>query len=387
MILRLLRSIKRKMISPQDRVVKKNGNEPIQGNVLVSYIIYPFLVDEKTGFNEHTNQWECLQIVKTFIELGYDVDVINWDNKTFIPKKKYDVVVDIHDNLERLTNLLPANCIKILHITGSHWLFQNNAEYSRLENLKKRKGVVLIPRRIVNQSYGIENCNYATILGDGYCRRTFEYANKPMYSIPLSNNRCFEFPNGKDFDKCKKTFLWLGGGGLVHKGLDLLLEAFKALSEYHLIICGNIEMEKDFCECYKTELFNTSNISIYGWINTSSEEFYNLSKKCLGIIYPSCSEGQAGSVISALHVGLIPIVSEYSGIDASPFGRILEDCSIETVKKTIIEISEIDSGRLFNMSKKVWEYARLNHTRENFTNKYKLIINEILKMGKKLNEY
>ena len=33
---------------------------------------------------------------------------------------------------------------------------------------------------------------------------------------------------------------------MVHKGLDLVLEAFAGMPEYHLTVCGPVAKEKDF---------------------------------------------------------------------------------------------------------------------------------------------
>ncbi len=51
----------------------------ILGNVLLSYIIDPFLVtDEDNISNRHTHHWESYLIAKAFIQMGYAVDVISY---------------------------------------------------------------------------------------------------------------------------------------------------------------------------------------------------------------------------------------------------------------------------------------------------------------------
>ena len=83
-------------------------------NVLLSYITRPFKVEQKgLDFYSHTNIWECQQIAKTWVKHGYNVDVIDWDNKSFLPKKEYSVFIDIHSNMERLAPILGGDCKKI----------------------------------------------------------------------------------------------------------------------------------------------------------------------------------------------------------------------------------------------------------------------------------
>jgi hypothetical protein len=47
---------------------------------------------------------------------------------------------------------------------------------------------------------------------------------------------------------------------MVHKGLDLVLEAFADMPEYHLTVCGPIQKEQDFERAYYRELYQVPNI-------------------------------------------------------------------------------------------------------------------------------
>ena len=314
--------------------------------------------------------------------MGYSVDVINWDDETFIPKKEYSFFIDIHSNLERITPLLAKDCIKILHITGTHWLFQNQAEYSRLLALQKRRKVTLMPRRIAKPSLGIEYADLATTTGNDFTIKTFSYANKPIYRIPISTSILYDFPENKDFASCKKNYLWFGGGGLVHKGLDLVLEAFAQMPEYQLTICGPVKGEKDFEKCYYKELYKTSNIKTLGWMNIYMPDFKKVLDDNLGVIYPSCSEGGGGSVITCLHAGLIPIVSYQSSVDVCDFGFMLKDCSINEIKNTIKKVSKLSINELRTRSKNAWDFARRNHTKERFAEEYRKFVEEKLILNK-----
>ena len=193
-----------------------------RGDVLLSYITQPFsLKEDDSTFYSHTNQWECKQIANTWVKYGYTVDIIDWDNAIFLPIKDYSVFIDIHSNMERIAPLLGKKCKKILHITGAHWRFQNEAENKRLLALKARKGITLQPRRQVPPSLGIQNADCATILGNKFTQETFAYSGKPLYVIPLSTTVQYPLIE-KNFKKIHKNFLWLGSFGMVHKGLDLV---------------------------------------------------------------------------------------------------------------------------------------------------------------------
>ena len=345
----------------------KNGAR--NGWALLSYVTHPLAITKKELVKSpHTNPWECLEIADILLERGYGVDVIDWTNATFTPKKNYAMVIDVNQNLERLTPLLPKNCVKIFYITGAHWSYQNNAELVRLEALKKRRGIEIKPCRQMAPSNNIEYADYATSLGNNFTKDTYAYARKPITQIPLLSTVTFPSPEKKNFNKVAKNFVWIGGGGAVHKGLDLVLECFKDMPDYNLTICGPVAAEKDFEKAYCKELYNTPNIKTVGRINIRAQQFLNIINTSVGLIYPSCSEGQSGAVITAMHAGLIPIISYESGVDVHDFGVILRKSSIDEIKKAIREIANLPKEELALRSKQTWQYARENHTREKFRN-------------------
>lgn len=334
---------------------------------LVSYVKHPFLL-QKSELDRvpHTNPFECLDSVIVLLEAGYKVDVIDWTDTKFIPKKKYDLCLDVHQNLERLKDILPKDCVKIFYITGANWRFQNSSENKRLDELEKRRGVRLAPRRNIAAADNIEHCDFALALGSEFAKSTYTYAGKDIERIPLPSVVFYDSPENKNFDAIRKNFVWIGGGGAVHKGLDVVLECFKDLPDYKLTICGPVHAEKDFAEFYTKELFETPSIKTVGRIDIRSKAFKDIVENSIALIYPSCSEGQSGSVITALQAGLIPLISYESGVDVDGFGKILTDHSSEYLKKEIITLSNTNTKELKRMSLAAWNYARKNHTREVF---------------------
>jgi glycosyltransferase involved in cell wall biosynthesis len=219
------------------------------------------------------------------------------------------------------------------------------------------------------------------MLGNEFTANTFKYANKPIYRIPISQPILYDWPENKDFEACRRNFLWFGSGGLVRKGLDLVLEAFADMPDHNLTICGPIQKETDFEKVYYKELYQTANIRTIGWTDIGSIEFIEITNRCIGLVYPSSSEGQCGGVVTCLHAGLIPIISYESGVDVDDsFGVILKDCSIDTIKNTVQMISGLPAEKLKIMSRKAWEFARANHTRERFSEEYRKVILKIIDM-------
>ena len=359
----------------QREVITLIPEKKTQGEVLLSYLTNPFRFHvTQSHFRSHTNQWECTQIAQAWLNKGYSVDIIDWNNNHFIPKKDYSVLIDIHSNMERLAPLMRADCQKILHITGAHWLFQNTAEYSRLLSLQKRRNMTLIPRRTVQPSMGIEYADCATVLGNSFTQETFAYSKKPLYPIRLSTNLELPFFETKEFGKIRKNYLWFGGGGMVHKGLDLVLETFFELPDFNLTVCGPVNHEPDFQKAYFKELYQTPNIQTIGSIDVHSSQFQRIIRNNVGLIYPSCSEGGGGSVITCLHAGLIPVISYESSVDISGFGIVLAESTINEIITSVKKISGLSDTDLKINSKKSWEYARNNHMREHFIKDYEKFV-------------
>ena len=370
--------IYKKIVHKLTGVVRIKAIGACKGEVLLSYLTEPFLLSpDELERVPHTNMWECIEIARLFSARGYNVDVINWKNTAFIPKKNYSYIFDVHQNIERLLPYLPKDCWRIFLATGCHWLFQNSAEYQRLIELRDRRGIVLSPQRNVPAVRGIEHADHAIGYGNTHTFSTYNFAKKAIRPIPVSATAMYGFNETKDYEKVRKNYVWIGGGGAVHKGLDLVLEAFAAMPEYHLSICGPFAAEKDFTEAYHKELYKTPNITALGRMDVRGEEFKQVVNNAVALIYPSSSEGQAGSVIAGMHAGLIPLISRASGVDVDGFGTILQNCSIEEIKNTVRATSALPADQLKKRSKDSWEYARKHHTREAFTREFSSFLNDI----------
>jgi glycosyltransferase involved in cell wall biosynthesis len=368
-----------------ERVVSLRPEYTSRETVLLSWNVHPFL--QKPGesiSSSHTAYWECVQAARTFLELGYAVDIIDSGNQTFQPTKPYAVFFGHWIDFDRIVRLLKEECIKIAYLDTAHWVFNNQATFRRKLELQQRRGVTIVgSHRLIEHNLAIEHANYAVFYGNQFTLGTYRYANKPLYRVPISTCALFPWPMHKDHNTCRGNFLWLGSRGFVHKGLDLVLEAFAGMPESHLYVCGPFEKEKDFIRVFYKELYQTPNIHAVGWVDVNGPEFIEIANKCVGLVYPSCSEGQAGTVTTSMHAGLIPIVSYESGVDVEDCGVVLKDCSIRTIQETVQQISHSPAGRLQHMARNAWEYARANHTREHFAEAFKKIVVAIMEESRK----
>ncbi len=363
------------------RVVSLAPEVKPRGRVLLSYILDAFLLEpEDPRLFKHTHYWETRQIAQTWLDLGYAVDAIHWKNREFVPRRRYDYFIDVRLNLERIGPLLNPDCVKIMHIETAHWLFHTTAQHQRLLDVQRRRQATIGPSKIVEPNRAIEHADCAVILGNDFTRGTYAYAGKPFYRVPVSAPAVYPWPEDKDYETCRNHFLWFGSGGLVHKGLDLVLEAFAAMPEFHLSVCGPIRDEPDFERVYRRELYETPNIETIGWVDVSSPQFDAITRGCLGVVYPSCSEGGGAGVITCLHAGLIPIVSHETSVDVGEdMGVMLKTCSPEAIQEAVRRVACMPVETLRAWSRKAWEFARAHHTRENFAAAYRRVAEDIRK--------
>lgn len=360
------------LLKKNGRIVRFNpiNNGASKGCVVISYIIWPFeqgITAER--MRGHTNAGEALAMAEIFRELGFRVEVCDWSDKTYTPPKDAKVVIDIHSNLGRWS--LPDQCVKVLHATGAHYSFQNMAELTRLEAVKKRRGVGLLPRRTASPARGAEAADHIVVLGNKFTEETFRFSGKPITRIPISSAYKFPFPETRDYEKARKKFLWVGSYGMVHKGLDLVLEAFTGMPELELTVCGRPEKEEDFFRLYEKELRHTPNIHFKGWVDMASNEFAKIALSHASVVYPSCSEGGGGSVIHCMHAGMVPICTREASVDLNDFGILLERGDVMAVKDAVRNVSTMSVSELDNRSRMAWKYARETHTMHRFVDNYR----------------
>lgn len=365
----------RKVVSLSEIVIENYFDSNHNKNALLSYIVYPFISD---FLPNHSNYQECYAIAEALDELGYNVDIINWDNISFIPIKKYNLVIDNHNNLERLKQHFGEDTIKIFHATNCYWLFQNTEEYKRIFNFFINTGVAVMPSRILSPGNSIHHCNVATTLGNLFTKDTYGIHSTKIINVPITTTVFPRYLQNKNLTKSKRHFLWFNSAGFLLKGLDVVIDAFLETPELQLTVCGDFEREKDFLGSYKTKIDSCENINLKGWINVPSNEFSELVLNCTWIINTSFSEGGGGSTINCMGQGLIPILSKSSSIDISEkVGFYIEENNSESLKsmlKALIKLPE-DSLRLYSYN--AYSFVNENHRIEHFTKSYKDFLIEI----------
>jgi len=350
---------------------------------LLSYINVPLNLprDDRRRI-QFSNYGIARSIVQVLNGLGYTVDVVEWNDLRFLPKRPYELFIGHGGlNFRRIACALPREATKIYFSTGPYWRFFNAQELARFAALQRRRGIRLNPDRLIDadEEWATRNADAIICLGNEQVRES--YSDFPVvYNL---NNAAYpdaeHIGEGKDFAEARNNFLFFSGGGNVHKGLDLLLEAFRATSS-HLYICQDIS--PDFRAVYKEELELLPNIHLVGWIAMRSVDFYGLVGKCAYVIHPSCAEGQPGGVIECMHQGLVPVVSRESNIDVDGFGLQLWECSIREIVDTVEGLSKQPPEWCEKMSERTRDAAKRTFSVEAFLERFTMAVEDaIVKSG------
>ncbi len=313
--------------------------------------------------DSHAMYWESAEIVNVLVNHGFVVDFINCFKP--IPEiawEKYKLVVDEGNNLINAPDV-PGQ-VRAFYCTGLPWDFHNAAELRRHKEFYERNGVLLNPQRIVRPNFSDQKSNY--IFCFAY-KEWMELFSPIPVRQPITTSVTF-VPDKIERDYSKREFLWLGSHGPIHKGLDLLVEAFRELPGVRLNVFGPITADLLFFSWLVKEIRANPNIVFHDTATISDIHFQSVVKNCVAHIFPSCSEGGAGSVAQTSHFGLVPVVTHTANALSGQLGFTIRSLDtrqiiieIQEHVRNILELSEIEIAQ---KSDSLIEFARKTHTRE-----------------------
>ncbi len=329
-------------------------------------------------FARHTIYEDGVAMVQEFNRHGYVVDFCDAQKVTGkdVDWSRYAIVVDGINNLKDAP--LVAGQKKIHFTTYIHWLTWNQAELKRIQWFKERTGI-LVPMNRQNPSIvSDEYADYLTYYGTQL--QPDSYSPKPIKHLINLCGLCGPAPEyqKKDMAKARNKFMWLGGGGMLHKGLDIAVDAFRQMPEAELYIGGNLRDEPRFWEWVQPILAKHPNIHSLGWVDNTSPAFNAIADQCIGAVYPSGAEGGPGSVARMLFNGLIPIVTPAALVRAETLGYVIRDTTAADMIASTIEhvrtVMHLPEAELIERSDAVREFARTYHTREAFNESFGRLI-------------
>ncbi len=380
-----------KKISP----FKKKCNETIllkdiygtksQKSVLLSYIKAPFLTQHTKS---HTNFSEATIIAEIFHIMGYSINVVEYcDQLDDMAISSYDVIFGFGKSLHR-SFYIPKqkNIITVFYGTGCLPVLSNQLGLIRVAEIKDRLGEFFLESiRYLDTPWEttVVLSSALVILGNQFTAKTYTsyYPHPNLFLVPgffykIQKQR---FAQKKNWQKARRTLLWLGSAGLIHKGYDLVVESFSNKPEYRLHVCGVLKNEEKFAMRVLEEFNSPANISMHGFIDIESDLFSEILEESGFVILPSLTEGSSPSVLTAMGNGsCIPIITEGASLSVQDFGFVMKEASVANILSAISTIDSMSEIDLENRSKAAFLFANEHHSVENYRQEMASAISKIL---------
>jgi len=314
------------------------------------------------------------------ISLGFSIDVCHCNDVSVLnvlKRRKYDYIVGFGKVFEEMAKNGGIK-YRILFITENNPEVSRSKAQERLEYFKQRhpniKTRFFIQR---DKFYTIEQFKLANIgicMSNEYNAESMRpYFNK-FYRINVNGlyNKTFIYKDNIS-DK-RRGFAWFGSNGVIHKGLDILIDAFNEIPEYNLNIYGAPARESKYLKkIAKKNIIFHDKVCVFG------EQFISevVNKNCFTISL-SCSEGMNSGIATCMLHGLIPIVTKETGFDPKPFIIELESYRVEYVIDKLKRLSEINDNELKRISLEVYKFAHEELTLKRFDQRFRSIFVDII---------
>ncbi len=351
---------RRKFVRGFDRYcTEKNGR------ALIYYKTEEFLLRGMFQDFSHPNNWESYEMAKVLNQLGYIVDIIDRTADLDDVKKiedQYDIFIGlgVGDSGQYFADIAERvpRAIKVLYAMGPEPDLSNAITKARHNYFRQRHPEIPVQdRRLilnVDTKRLYKNTNAIIALGNEFSLGSYRHLGKDLYKIYLSSYPGLRMSFADFSKKDHKKFLYFGGSGNITKGLDLVLEVFAKRPDLILYI-GAPSGEEDFNAFANPIIASSPNIRRLGFIDVTGSTFTNITAECGYVILPSSSEGCATSVTTCMRRGLVPVVTNESGIEAlESFGYLVSEGTIDSLTETIDRISAGTKEELVEKSMKTY---------------------------------
>lgn len=377
----LLRISRHFQILDMDNINRDLAN-PCQKRVFFSY---KSLLNKDIENVAHAQIQHINQMIHYLIQKDYCIDLCDCQDLTAFERHngiKYDQILGFGPLYEKCCNEWTVKQ-KILFVTENNPAVVEEKYEERLRYFNKRHPHINTKKTIVRKGFytlkQFEQSNYGIILNSEYnAESMLPYFSKyGRINANAIRNKSYVY-NSQEILKVtssvKKKFVWFGSGGFIHKGLDVLLDAFASLEDCELNVYGLYDEEKALFDKLKSP--NTIN---RGRVSVMSDDF--IKNVVLGntyVIYPSCSEAMNTGVATCMAHGLIPIVTKECGFDCCEGMVVLDDYHVETIVDTIKELSKLSVEEIEKRRQYIYDYADKAFSLECFTTKFNTIMDSFI---------
>lgn len=341
----------------------------------------------------HSNLTECYTIAKCFDRLGYCVDCVS-RTKTGIDYSRYDIVFGINGNafMGAFSADEKIKPLKIFYSVGAETFYNYRVTTLRNRDFHSRHGKWLFgSNRYIP---GDPRTYYEASLSDAVLCQGDEFVFSHFIAEDKFNDKYRWLPgfyfnvnktlNKKDFAQCRRSILWFGSSGMLHKGLDIAIDFAIEYPQFTLHICGGSRQETDFWNFYTPKITACRNIHLHGFVDIESERFAQILSQCGILLNPSVSEGGAVSVLNVLgNAALLPVYSEGTGIALSEVGICVPNVTYKEFEQALLKADALPLADFEQMAMDAHMLVRDNYTIEQYENRMYCHLKDIINNNRK----
>ena len=345
--------------------------------VLLSYIKNVFenplvnKVDKK-----HTNRYTTFLIGQIIHELGYQVDVVNYTDHFNGNFSDYDFVIGLGQPLDDVLELRKQNWkTRVIYFaTGCNPFYSNPITIKRIVDFYQlHQQILLSSSRYIKEDWPLQHecADWIIVHGSQFAKSTFRnYRIDSVYGPVFLRPEILK--TDIQWESARKNYIWFGSQGAIHKGLDLVLDAFINRDDIFLHVCGNLSHESGFLDYCQALAAKHKNIILHGFVDLDSDLFCQIMSDSAFVIYPSASEGNSPAVITCMaNGGLIPLITENADVDLDQYGIIINDLTVSSVSKALEESINMTLDQLKKQHTRILEKTRYLHSFDYFTSDFK----------------
>jgi len=337
-------------------------------NALLSYITSPF----KLGISyRHNNTLSVQEIAKILGSLGYNVDVIDYKDQRSYSYEKYDLIIGFG---EPFAASYPKNghAIRVFYGTTMTPAKHNQFAIMQLQAFHKRHHVWWTESARIEEkmfSLQVQAVNAIVMYGNKLVQDSYqEIFSGPIYRLHDINFvfRPTETVTAvkKNWDLARKKFCMFPAAGMIHKGVDIVLDLFSKHLEWELYLGAPITREPRFMAIYQN-ILSLPNIHFQGFVDMSTPAYWNILDECGFFLSPSAAEGCPTSVVNACTNGkVIPIATSRSGLEPSSYNIPIREITEESLEQAIKTAQTFSNKELETKSLDAHHYYYTAHSKE-----------------------
>ncbi len=344
--------------------------------ILLSYSRLHFDPDKSPKEHKHWGSSASI-LARTLFEILSKVGQVTYiDSSEYknIKDKHFDLFIGIINNFHKI--LQSAKLKKsILFAVNMHPRERNRLLLQFL--LKERLNPQALSGwdllNFIEVEKGINAADFILCMGNNIAYNSYIKHGVPKNKIKILNYGLPVMPNSfrhtKRIQKIVqddiKRFIYVTSEIGLRKGFDIIYSLFtnpEILGQkFHLDIIGlptnNYYKRKleTFCQILRKK------VDYHGWIDSNSRQYWEIIKENDFIILPSLEEGQAGSVLEAISCSVVPLISQYCGIDFAPLGMLEPKINSSHNENIILKSIILPKAELESLKNKTSEYYQEYH--------------------------